>query len=476
MVLNLVAEKTGYPKDMLDLDLDLEADLGIDTVKQAEMFAAIRETYNIPRDPNMKLRDFPTLASVMQFVRDRLPEPQAAAPVPVAAPVETAAPPARPEPQAAAPVPAAVPDSESVQEMVLNLVAEKTGYPKDMLDLDLDLEADLGIDTVKQAEMFAAIRATYNIPRDPNMKLREFPTLASVMQFVRDRLPEPQAAAPVPVAAPVETAAPPERPEPQAAAPVPVAVPDNESVQEMVLNLVAEKTGYPKDMLDLDLDLEADLGIDTVKQAEMFAAIRATYNIPRDPNMKLREFPTLASVMQFVRDRLPEPQAAAPVPVAAPVETAAPPEPQAAAPVPAAVPEDESVQEMVLNLVAEKTGYPKDMLDLDLDLEADLGIDTVKQAEMFAAIRATYHIPRDPNMKLRDFPTLASVMQFVRDRRRSRRQQRRFRLPRRSRLPPRRLQTRCGRWCSTSSRKKPAIPKTCWIRTSTWRRTWASTR
>ena len=35
---------------MLDLDLDLEADLGIDTVKQAEMFAAIREIYDIPRD------------------------------------------------------------------------------------------------------------------------------------------------------------------------------------------------------------------------------------------------------------------------------------------------------------------------------------------------------------------------------------------------------------------------------------------
>ena len=35
--------------------------------------------------------------------------------------------------------------------------------------------------------------------------------------------------------------------------------------------LVVEKTGYPKDMLDLDLDLEADLGVDTVKQAEMFA-------------------------------------------------------------------------------------------------------------------------------------------------------------------------------------------------------------
>ncbi len=59
-VLALVAEKTGYPVDMLDLDLDLEADLGVDTVKQAEVFASIRETYNIARDENRKLRDYPT--------------------------------------------------------------------------------------------------------------------------------------------------------------------------------------------------------------------------------------------------------------------------------------------------------------------------------------------------------------------------------------------------------------------------------
>ena len=53
---------------MLDLDLDLEADLGVDTVKQAEMFAAIRETYGIPRDEDLKLRDYPTLAHVIRFV------------------------------------------------------------------------------------------------------------------------------------------------------------------------------------------------------------------------------------------------------------------------------------------------------------------------------------------------------------------------------------------------------------------------
>jgi acyl carrier protein len=78
------------------------------------------------------------------------------------------------------------------------LVVEKTGYPKDMLDLELDLEADLGVDTVKQAEMFAAIRAEYNIPRDENLKLRDYPTLARVIQFVFEKRPDLAAVSVVP--------------------------------------------------------------------------------------------------------------------------------------------------------------------------------------------------------------------------------------------------------------------------------------
>ena len=79
-ILALAVEKTGYPKDMLDLDLDLEADLGVDTVKQAEMFAAIREIYNIPRDENRKLRDYPTLAHVIRFVYEKRPDLASAPP------------------------------------------------------------------------------------------------------------------------------------------------------------------------------------------------------------------------------------------------------------------------------------------------------------------------------------------------------------------------------------------------------------
>jgi NAD(P)-dependent dehydrogenase (short-subunit alcohol dehydrogenase family)/acyl carrier protein len=268
-------------------------------VKQAELFAAIRATYDIPREENLKLRDYPTLAHVIRFVYEKRPD-LAAAPVvaeqevPASAPARTAVA-EKPAPGASS---AQIVAGDAVKERILALVVEKTGYPKEMLDMDLDLEADLGVDTVKQAELFAAIRATYDIPREENLKLRDYPTLGHVIRFVYEKRPDLTVAPATPSLASVS--------EPTEATPsVAASAATDDAIKEKVLEIVAEKSGYPKDMLDLDLDLEADLGIDTVKQAEMFAAVRAAYNIPRDENLKLRDFPTLTHVIKFARDRQP---------------------------------------------------------------------------------------------------------------------------------------------------------------------------
>ena len=414
-ILALMVEKTGYPQDMLDIDLDLEADLGVDTVKQAEMFAAIREIYNIPRDENRKLRDYPTLAHVIRFVYETRPDLALApsspkkAEIPAAVPIPVATQPITPVSAVISPNDGA---GESVKERILALMVEKTGYPQDMLDVDLDLEADLGVDTVKQAEMFAAIREIYNIPRDENRKLRDYPTLAHVIRFVYEKRPDLASATPVAKTAEIPAAVPNLAATQLPTPPSPVTSPKDgaaDDVKERILALMVEKTGYPKDMLDVDLDLEADLGVDTVKQAEMFAAIREIYSIPRDENRKLRDYPTLAHVIRFVYEKRPDLAGpTSPSPAIAEPTTAPTP-----ATVTALAVTDDAIKDKVLEIVAEKTGYPKDMLDLDLDLEADLGIDTVKQAEMFAAIRAAYNIPRDENLKLRDFPTLAHVIQFA---------------------------------------------------------------
>ncbi|MDR3632777.1 MAG: SDR family NAD(P)-dependent oxidoreductase, partial [Isosphaeraceae bacterium] len=42
-LLNIVRERTGYPAEMLGLDLDLEADLGIDSIKRVEILGSLRE-------------------------------------------------------------------------------------------------------------------------------------------------------------------------------------------------------------------------------------------------------------------------------------------------------------------------------------------------------------------------------------------------------------------------------------------------
>ena len=95
--MTIVAEMTGYPAELLDLDLDLEADLGVDTVKQAEVFAAVRDRFNVERDENLQLRDFPTLTHVIGWVRDKTGiQPVAAAPAAAATPHRPRRPPHRP--------------------------------------------------------------------------------------------------------------------------------------------------------------------------------------------------------------------------------------------------------------------------------------------------------------------------------------------------------------------------------------------
>ncbi|WP_217551864.1 type I polyketide synthase [Streptomyces sp. GbtcB6] len=55
---------------------------------------------------------------------------------------------------APAPAPAVEPEAAAdVERVVLEIISERTGYPVDMIEPDLDLEADLSIDSIKRAEI-----------------------------------------------------------------------------------------------------------------------------------------------------------------------------------------------------------------------------------------------------------------------------------------------------------------------------------
>lgn len=86
--------------------------------------------------------------------------PVAAAPV---APVPVAPVPVAPVPAPAvavatpAPAASAAPAAADSSSTVLAIIADKTGYPVEALAPDMDLEADLGIDSIKRVEILGAV-------------------------------------------------------------------------------------------------------------------------------------------------------------------------------------------------------------------------------------------------------------------------------------------------------------------------------
>lgn len=136
------------------------------------------------------------------------------APMPMPAPAPVVAAPAAPAPvmevpvaavatptPAPAPQPATAVAASSVElgrdklaDMLLGIIEEKTGYPRDMVGLDQGLEADLGIDSIKRIEVVGAmLQALPEQMREaltPNRsKLNTQPTLDGMLDILVQAVP-----------------------------------------------------------------------------------------------------------------------------------------------------------------------------------------------------------------------------------------------------------------------------------------------
>ena len=96
-----------------------------------------------------------------------LPPREPSAPVAVSAAADTPRPPSHGVAGAVSPAgtnkpPAPVPAGrEEIARMLLDIVRERTGYPPEVLRLELDLEAELGIDSIKRVEILGKLRDAF---------------------------------------------------------------------------------------------------------------------------------------------------------------------------------------------------------------------------------------------------------------------------------------------------------------------------
>ncbi|MDX1969588.1 MAG: beta-ketoacyl synthase N-terminal-like domain-containing protein, partial [Planctomycetaceae bacterium] len=76
-----------------------------------------------------------------------------------------------------------------------------------------------------------------------------------------------------------------------------------------------------------------------------------------------------------------------------------------------------AVTKFMINYVVDQTGYPADMVEMTADLEADLGIDSIKKAQLIGELAENFelsHLASSLNdLSLDDFRTLDSVLEFV---------------------------------------------------------------
>ena len=304
IVIEVVVNHTGYPADFVELDQDLEGELGIDTVKQAEIMADIRAKFTLPVDEDFILSDYPTLNHMIAYIH-RMQGGQAsaaAAPATVVKSETIVEPPVEASVvEATKPVVQASGDVSEIQPKLIAVVVKHTGYPEDFIEMDQDLEGELGIDTVKQAEIMGDVREIFSLPVDEDFVLSDHPTLNHFVDYIIKMTGGVSLTSTAPAIVPTfaePVAVPQARAEPAPASVVNTG--DTGDIESKLIGVVVKHTGYPEDFIEMDQDLEGELGIDTVKQAEIMGDVREIFSLPVDEDFVLSDHPTLNHFVSYI--------------------------------------------------------------------------------------------------------------------------------------------------------------------------------
>ncbi|MBC1221536.1 acyltransferase domain-containing protein [Nostoc sp. UCD121] len=297
-------------------------------VTQAPLPAAVEPVVEAPVSPETRaiasLLPTPHFATV-ETVEPPAPvvEPQAEVVVKISSPPvnDVVAFTPEPAPTTAAPVSGATIDIVDLDKNLLAITSDKTGYPVEMLEMDMDMEADLGIDSIKRVEILGALQEMYpNLPKPNLEELSEKRTIGQVVEYLQSHasksvsveiaVHEIQQATEiaVEVAPVVEVVAAPEpsivvafTPEPEAS-PTPATSDEFANLGETLLAITSDKTGYPVEMLELEMDMEADLGIDSIKRVEILGAMQEMYpNLPKPNIEELGDLRTIGQIVDYLQ-------------------------------------------------------------------------------------------------------------------------------------------------------------------------------
>ncbi|HDS1199246.1 TPA: SDR family NAD(P)-dependent oxidoreductase [Shewanella algae] len=373
LMLQVVADKTGYPTEMLELGMDMEADLGIDSIKRVEILGTVQDQLpNLPQLDAATLSECRTLGQIVDYLQQSTGVNASVQPTPAQSNTAHA-------------------NQNDVTALMLQVVADKTGYPTEMLELGMDMEADLGIDSIKRVEILGTVQD--QLPELPPLDaatLSECRTLGQIVDYLQQNASVNASVQPLLAQS--------------NAAQSNTAHADQNDVTALMLQVVADKTGYPAEMLELGMDMEADLGIDSIKRVEILGTVQdALPELPQLDAATLSECRTLGQIVDYLQQSAGVNASVQPLPAQS-----------NAAQSNTAHANQNDVTALMLQVVADKTGYPAEMLELGMDMEADLGIDSIKRVEILGTVQD--QLPELPPLDaatLSECRTLGQIVEYL---------------------------------------------------------------
>ncbi len=421
IIFKIISDETGYPLEMLTPEMDLEGDLGLDSIKKVEIMALFNE-----KVPGLNQLNSMDLVAQAQTLGDLIAAensvenftPLGADPGLNGSEVSglavdfsdefgdfssVLAPPQNltgglaklstnvtmSESGNSSFQPELIIQDNSSDDLWASLcgvVCAETGYPLETLRPELGLSDDLGLDSIKMVEIASALAEKFPqaeiIAAGDLSQVETLGDLLNIWTKAVNAAPQATTQLVLPSA--------PEQLDLSVIGETQTPTSKDASTAELILELVSRETGYPADMLNLAMSLEGDLGLDSIKKVEIMATLSEQF--PQFESLgqasALADLETLADLVSLVgavEPPSPQPLSPSPSPLIAqhsePIQK--PLEPMNVRSEHQSV---DSVIDVLLDVVAAETGYPKELLNMSATLEGDLGLDSIKRVEIMAAL------------------------------------------------------------------------------------------
>ncbi|WP_299006127.1 type I polyketide synthase, partial [uncultured Shewanella sp.] len=404
-MLSVVSDKTGYPAEMLNLEMDMEADLGIDSIKRVEILASVQD--KLPELPELNpddLSECRTLGEIVTYLNSQSPNTNTSTSTSIQATRQSS-------------------DIADIQICMLSVVSDKTGYPVEMLNLEMDMEADLGIDSIKRVEILASVQD--KLPELPELNpddLSECRTLGEIVTYLslqnngsqsdssqnlnNQSFNNPSINSQIDSTNASVSGTSMQEPHQSI---------EMADIQTCMLSVVSDKTGYPAEMLNLEMDMEADLGIDSIKRMEILASVQD--KLPELPELNpddLSECRTLGEIVTYLSLQNNGSQSDSSQSLNSQNDSTSASVSGTSMQKSHQSIEMADIQTCMLSVMSDKTGYPAEMLNLEMDMEADLGIDSIKRVEILASVQDK--LPELPELNpddLSECRTLGEIVTYL---------------------------------------------------------------